>query len=233
MQIKLIIFLIFFSTNSCFEALTDKMISSAETCPSKYCGSCQDSVCSQCYDSIFYNGKCIPVQTKIEKCLYYVDPNNCLLCFPGFYPNDGKCITLDLKDCISSFDNINCRLCDGLIDGKKCTGQKCSIENCKSCKIENEKEVCDHCSAGYKLDLFFNTCKVIHELHHGCWLKKNKKCVSCFYLYYDTSNSSESVCKHTTIIGQIINFQSYSRMINSLMEPVSYTHLTLPTTPYV
>jgi hypothetical protein len=127
------------------------------------------------------------------ECLSYKAADECLICAERFRLVGKVCSKLNLSDCLYSYDDQTCDVCNGLRseeDAKLCTLTKFTTTGCLSCKKENEKEVCEACSFGYVMNNS-KECVETEGANLGCGvLDSSDKCVSCSYGYYVTSKDS-------------------------------------------
>ena len=215
MKFKLPIICMILSMTKSSDLNPKRILESAQTCPSPYCAMCEESTCSLCYDSYLTEGKCVPVQTKIEFCQIYNDKFECTACKFGYSPSDGKCKKNSDSLCIYGLDEKEfCPTCIGLFVEPKCASKKCSIDNCLSCVIERGDELCYKCKPGYVIDGGYLSCRPVDSNQEGCWRELIFGCIVCNYGYYDNSDGEVTDCK----VSQNSNESSILSSLDPLLE---------------
>lgn len=53
----------------------------------------------------------MPLERRIQNCLYYSDPMNCSYCERGFYLINNTCIRANAKNCETYINMNQCRTC--------------------------------------------------------------------------------------------------------------------------
>lgn len=95
--------------NNCVAVAEDKKV---ELCQ-RY--KAADSTCLTCNDDHYLNnaeGKCAPVDTKVENCASYSDKDTCATCKVNFYLDDKKCVAVpEVENCQSVTDR-QCDVCE-------------------------------------------------------------------------------------------------------------------------
>jgi hypothetical protein len=184
-----------------------------------FCASCEHKKCDICFDSKNVNGICKPIKTKIENCTRYDANDKCIYCKYGYYLSNGACLKSYLKNCYTHHiqDSTKCGVCNGYVlkrDGTCDETQPCKTENCLSCVIENDQEMCLWCrknfilahSKGYH-------CVEAKGLLRNCFSQNSYgQCTTCKYGYYfdPTKGSSLSNCvKSSMYNGKTVFFGSY------------------------
>ena len=187
----------------CEEETTTSTPISCKEGTDEYCGQCNLDKCTACYDS-FTNpeGICAVPSIQIENCIQYSDTSTCKSCKLKYRLISNKCEEITVENCLKSDDNTTCTICDGLHEknnNSKCSGTKCSIENCLVCKEVYDKEECSACDSGYYLKTD-NTCLKLEGVNEGCSSLTQDKCTACVHGYYVNSKSGVSpmTCKTTT-----------------------------------
>ena len=99
--------------------------------------------CTQCLAGMYFditNKKCLMCT---EHCVYCQQSGFCQRCRDGFYVNDGKCVKMDMPNCISQRTNDTCSVCQ---EGYYLDQNKCSLchSTCYSCAGSNPGD-CRNC----------------------------------------------------------------------------------------
>ena len=168
----------------------------------EYCALCVEDKCSICYNSYLKEGICTAPSTAVENCNQYDSATNCTGCNLMYRKVGDKCEKLTLEHCLYSTDNTACISCDGLHkkdDETLCSGEKCTTENCYTCKTVSDKEECVGCAPGYYIQTD-KSCKKLEGANEGCGTIESEKCKSCMYGYYVNSLSSVDpmTCKQSS-----------------------------------
>ena len=185
----------------------------------QFCASCRNGFCHTCYASLNINGICKAIPTPIESCAQYTSDGSCFLCRLGYYLSRGVCLKSQLKNCFMNLksDTSKCGVCDGYVlrsDGECDAETKCTKPNCRSCVVEDDKEICLWCVDGYVLarDEDYKCVEAVSSLENCFGQNAEGKCVTCNFGYYidPTLHGESAKClkspkyDHQAIVGGLI-----------------------------
>ena len=173
-----------------------------------FCASCKNEKCIACYHSKNVDGICKPIETPIEFCSQYNEEDQCIYCKYGYYLQDGVCLKTSLKNCFTHHieDPSKCGVCNGFVlksNGQCDETRKCTVKHCKSCMIEEEKELCLWCNDEYILshkDKY--TCIQARGFLKNCFSQNSSgRCVTCRYGFYidPTKEGKLTNCIHSEL----------------------------------
>ena len=186
-----------------FTKLSLFLITTTIACPDKdtYCGSCEGNSCIYCYDSyISPAGVCELPTTKIPNCLTYESSDKCRECVFGYYLNNNTCNKIEIDKCVRTAPKKpnECIICSDnilAINGVCNDNNKCTIDNCKYCTIDDDIELCAMCEKNYSAHVANDTaiCKKDEENIKNCLtlnFDNDSRCLLCKAGYY----SSDGTC---------------------------------------
>jgi hypothetical protein len=164
-------------------------------------------------------GKCIPVQTKLEYCMEYKTPTECSRCFDNYGLNAGKCAKISITNCVALKTYETCRSCaKGLLpsaDEKSCTENLCSISKCELCFMDGTKPLCQRCYPGYTRKSDKTSCVINNENTKNCYtLGIDGLCEECMDGFY----MSDKKC----LVSTAYTFQGFEIFASTHLLPLYF-----------
>jgi len=96
--------------------------------------------CKNCFKNFFLStidglNHCVPNPTGIQNCRIFKEKEFCLECDSGYYPSNGKCLSIPapnlITNCFTYRADLTCSMCDKSFELFQGTCKSFTLTNCE------------------------------------------------------------------------------------------------------